>query len=69
MSEILEALFGSKARTRILRFFILNPDKEYRVMEIAKKNMLSSGAVRKEIKDLRKVKFLIEHKRKGIKLF
>jgi hypothetical protein len=69
MSEILEALFGSKARTRILRFFILNPDKECRVTEIAKKNMLLPGAVRKEIKDLKKIKFLIEHKRKGIKFY
>ena len=62
MSEILETLFGSKARTRILRFFLLNPDKEYRVTEIAKKNMILSGAVRKEIKELKKIKFLTEFK-------
>ena len=69
MSEILETLFGSKARTRILRFFLLNPDKEYRVTEIAKKNMILSGAVRKEIKELKKIKFLTEHKKKGIKFY
>ena len=69
MSEILETLFGSKAKTRILRFFLLNPDKEYRVTEIAKKNMILSGAVRKEIKELKKIKFLTEHKKKGIKFY
>lgn len=69
MSEVLETLFGSRAKTRILRFFLLNPDREYRVVEIAKKNMLSSAAVRKEIKELKKIKFLVEHKKKGIKFY
>ena len=69
MSEILEALFGSKARTRILRFFLLNPEKEYRAAEIAKKNMLPAGAVRKEINDLKKIKFIIEHTKKGVKYY
>lgn len=69
MSETLETLFGSKAKTRILRFFLLNPDKECRVMEIAKKNMIASEAVRKEIKELKKIKFLTEHKKKGVKFY
>lgn len=69
MPEILETLFGSRARTRILRFFLLNPEKEYRVTEIAKKNMLTPAVVRKETKELRKIKFLNEHSKKGIKYF
>ena len=69
MSEILETLFGSKARTRILRFFLLNSEKEYRVMEIAKKNMLPSGATRKELNELIKIKFLTKHTRKGVKYY
>jgi predicted transcriptional regulator len=69
MSEILEALFGSKARTRILRFFLLNPEKEYAIQEIAKKNMVASSAVRKEINDLKKIKFVVEHTRKGKKSY
>lgn len=67
MSEILETLFGSKAKTRILRFFLLNPDKEYSIEEIAKKNMLSRAAARKEINDMKKIKFVIEHSRQRIK--
>ncbi len=69
MSEILEVLFGSKAKTRILRFFLLNSDKEYNIPEIAGKNMLSTAAVRKEINDLKKIKFLIEKVRKGVKYY
>ena len=69
MSEILETLFGSRARTRVLRFFLLNPEKECRVTEIAKKNMLTSEVVRKEINELKKIKFIAEHSKKGIKYY
>jgi len=40
MAEILESLFGSKSKARMLRFFLLNPDQEYSIAEAAKKNML-----------------------------
>ncbi|KKQ53619.1 MAG: putative transcriptional regulator [Parcubacteria group bacterium GW2011_GWD2_38_11] len=69
MSEILEALFGSKAKTRILRFFLLNCEKEYSVADIAKKNMLAAASVRKEIGELKKIKFLIEKTKKGTKYY
>lgn len=69
MTEILETLFGSKAKTRILRFFLLNPEKEYRIAEIAQKNMLSSSTVKKEINELRKIKFLTQHIKKRVKYF
>jgi len=42
MSEILENLFGSKSKTRLLRFFMQNPEQEYLQSEIAKRNMLNS---------------------------
>ena len=69
MSEILETLFGSRARTRVLRFFLLNPEKECRVTEIAKKNMLTPAVVRKEINEIKKIKFIAEHSKKGIKYY
>ncbi|MEI7890728.1 MAG: hypothetical protein WCI36_02055 [bacterium] len=69
MSETLEALFGSKAKTRILRFFLLNHEKEYSTPDIAKKNMLALPSVRKEINDLKKIKFLIEKTKKGAKYY
>ena len=69
MSEILDSLFGSKAKTRILRFFLLNFEKEYSIAEIATKNMLSSASVRKEINELKKIKFVSEKTKKGTKVY
>jgi len=69
MSEILETLFGSKAKTRILRFFLLNPEGEYSVVDIALKNMLSNAQVRKELNALKKIKFVAEKSRKNQKHF
>ncbi|HEX8973917.1 MAG TPA: hypothetical protein VF817_00315 [Patescibacteria group bacterium] len=69
MSETLEALFGSKARTRILRFFMLNPEGEYDYQDIAKKNMLSAASVRKELNDLKKIHFVVEKIKKGKKTY
>ena len=48
---------------------VQGPEKECRVTEIAKKNMLTSAVVRKEIKELRKIKFITEHSKKGIKYY
>lgn len=69
MSEVLEVLFGSKAKTRILRFFLLNSEKEYSASDIANKNMLSAASVRKEINELKKIKFLLEKTKKGAKYY
>lgn len=69
MSETLESLFGSKAKTRILRFFLLNFEKEYSIADIASKNMLAVASVRKEVSELKKIKFLTEKTKKGSKYF
>lgn len=69
MSEILETLFGSKAKTRVLRFFLLNPEGEYPISDIAQKNMLTSAQVRKELNSLKKIKFVTEKSRKNQKYF
>lgn len=69
MSEVLESLFGSKAKTRILRFFLLNSEKEFTAQDVAKKNMLAVASVRKEINDLKKIKFLVEKNKKGSKYY
>lgn len=69
MSEVLETLFGSKARTRILRFFLLNGGKDFSAAEIAKKNMLAGASARKELNDLKKIKFISEKIKKGTKYY
>lgn len=69
MSETLEALFGSKARTRTLRFFILNPEKEFTLSEIGHKNMLAPVQIRKELNNLAKIKFVNVKSKKGEKYY
>lgn len=65
MSETLESLFGSKEKTRLLRFFLQNPDQVFEPGEIAKKNMLKSGKVRTELLNLAKIRFVIKRTKRG----
>ena len=64
MSVILESLFGSKERMRLLRFFLLNPEQDYEVAEIARRNMLKPKMIRYELENLKKIKFVIKRLRK-----
>ncbi|HPN96575.1 MAG TPA: hypothetical protein PLK35_02300 [Candidatus Moranbacteria bacterium] len=65
MSEILENLFGSRERARLLRFFLQNPEQTYEFSEIVKKNMLKSSKARRELLNLIKMKFAIKRTRQG----
>lgn len=65
MSEILVSLFGSKEKTRILRFFLQNPEQEYSIKEVAKRNMIRPKAAKRELENLKKVKFIHAHSKKG----
>lgn len=65
MSEILESLFGSKERARLLRFFLQNPDISFDSAEIARRNMLKGAKIRREIEMLVRVKFIIKNTQKG----
>lgn len=56
--NILEKLFGSGARVKLLRFFILSPEKVFTAKESAKILRMSSRTVSKEIKFLRALGFL-----------
>lgn len=69
MSEILETLFGGKAKARIIRFFLLNGETEFSIAEITQKTMLASSAVRKEINELKKIRFITEKTKKGVKVY
>jgi len=65
MSEILENLFGGKERARILRFFLQNPEKEFKLADIYTKNLLDKKKTKKETDNLIKIKFIVKRKRKG----
>lgn len=66
---LFEALFGSRSRARLIRFFTMNPETEYTVTNIALKTMLSRSDVLHEVKRLAKMKFVIEKSRQGKKLY
>lgn len=65
MSEVLENLFGSKEKARILRFFLQNPEKEFQFKEVMNKTMLRGQLARKEMASLTKIKFILTRNRKG----
>jgi len=64
MVDVLESLFGSKERARLLRFFIQNPQEVFSFSEIVKKNMLRSNKTRSELINLVKIKCLVKRKKK-----
>ncbi len=55
MPEILEVLMGSRSRARIMRFFVLNPGKEFLFAEIREKTQTSLGDARREIAAFEKI--------------
>jgi len=67
--EVLEILFGSKARARLMRFFILNSKKEYSFLEVVKKNLLKPTEVRRELNAFKKIKFTKEKIKKNKKYY
>jgi len=66
---LFEALFGSKVRARLIRFFILNAENEYTLAEISEKVLLSKSEVSREILKLKKMGFVHENARKRVKAF
>jgi hypothetical protein len=65
MSEILESLFGSKERARLLRFFLQNPEKEFDFKEVVRRNMLNSQGVKRELNKLLNIRFISKRSHKG----
>ncbi|MEI8103549.1 MAG: hypothetical protein WCG84_01435 [Candidatus Moraniibacteriota bacterium] len=69
MSEIFECLFGSKSRARIVRLFVLNGEKEYLVEDVVLKTLAPRRDTTKILGQLKKIKLVIEHTRKGKKMY
>ncbi len=69
MTDVLESLFGSKERARLLRFFIQNSQQAFSFSEIIEKNMLKSAKARNELLNLLKIKFISKRTKKGKALY
>lgn len=67
--SLFESLFGSKARARLLRLFLLNPEGEFTVADIAAKTLIPKTDVSREILRLKKMGFIKELSRRRVKAY
>jgi hypothetical protein len=56
--DILEKLFGSAAKVKLIKLFLLNPDEAYDTTAAAERAKVSQGVARKEISNLEKINFI-----------
>ena len=66
---LFDSLFGSKARSRLMRFFLLNPGPEFSTVDVSEKTLVARPEASRELSRLGKMKMVIEHTRKGKKTF
>ena len=66
---LFDSLFGSKARSRLIRFFLLNPGAEFSTVDVSEKTLVARPEASRELLRLGKMKMVIEHTRKGKKTF
>ncbi len=66
---LFDTLFGSKARSRLIRFFLLNPGVDFSAADISLKTLVSRPEVSRELTRLGKMKLVAERSRKGKKYF
>ncbi len=56
---MLDKLFGSKARVKILKLFLLNPNKKYYIRQLARDLKLQLNSVRRELENLEEFGLLV----------
>jgi hypothetical protein len=57
-AEILEKLFGSSGRVKVIRFFLLNPKEILNLKEISRKCKIGNNVAKREISFLKGIGFL-----------
>jgi len=62
---MLEMLFGSRARVKILKIFLLHPEEKYYIRQLSRDLKLQVNSVRRELENLEKFGVLISDIRKG----
>lgn len=69
MSEVLELLFGSREKSRLIRFFVLNTEGLYSFEEVVSKNKIRKNETRKALRTLVKMKLVTERTIKKQKFY
>lgn len=67
MIDILTTLFGSKARVRVLRLFLLNASTVFTTKQIAQRTQVASIDVQREMRMLERIEFVTVCRIKGKK--
>ncbi|MFA5644634.1 MAG: hypothetical protein WC928_03885 [Patescibacteria group bacterium] len=65
---MLEKLFGSKSRVKILKTFLLNVDKKYYIRQVARESRLQVNSVRRELSNLEEFGLLSSSDNNSIKI-
>lgn len=66
---MLEKLFNSKARFKILKLLLFNKDKEYHLREISKKTKLASSVVFHELNNLKSLNLVSYEKKANLVIY
>jgi len=66
---MLEKLFTSKTRVKLLNLFLLNPETEFYIREIARKTCENTNAIRRELQNLEDIGLLISTKKGNLKYY
>ncbi|MCA9365183.1 MAG: hypothetical protein KC736_04785, partial [Candidatus Moranbacteria bacterium] len=69
MTDILTVLFETTAKTRVLRFFILNPQSEFDINSLRDRTMLKTVELRREISRFKKIGLIKERSKRGEKTY
>ena len=69
MPEIFSQLFESRAKARLIKFFMLNDKREYSQQEVVQKNKMSSVQIAKELNRFEKMKMIVVRTKKGKRFF
>lgn len=59
--DILEKLFGSAGKVKLIKLFLMNPEASYDIKDASERAKVSIGTARTEISNLEKVGFLKTH--------
>lgn len=69
MSEIFSQIFDSRARARLMKFFMLNDKEAYSLKEISRKNKLTSRQVSSELGRMERIKMIVSRSKRGTRFF
>ncbi|MEK7540164.1 MAG: winged helix-turn-helix domain-containing protein, partial [Patescibacteria group bacterium] len=66
---MLEQLFGSRTRVKLLRLFLSNPQEEYYVRELTRRMNEQINSIRRELSNLEDMGLLLSEEREGKKYY